>query len=97
VDRGLARARCGHLRGGHALAIVAAARAALERGDTREAKRLAQHSLLGKRTGRAFTILTRAACRESDLTNARAGLRNVPGADKAAVLKACAAAGLDLR
>jgi eukaryotic-like serine/threonine-protein kinase len=73
------------------------AEAALARGDTREAKRLAQHSLLGKRTGRAFSILTRAACREADLTNARAGLRNVGSAERAAVLKACAAAGLDLR
>ena len=71
--------------------------AALARGDAREAKRLAQHSLLGQRTGRAFSILTRAACREGDLANARAGLRNVTGADLAAVIKTCAAAGLDLR
>jgi serine/threonine-protein kinase len=73
------------------------AEAALARGDTREAKRLAQHSLLGRRTGRAFSILTRAACRDGDLANARAGLRNVSGADRASVVKACAAAGLDLR
>jgi serine/threonine-protein kinase len=73
------------------------AEAALGRGDSREAKRLAQHSLLGKRTSRAFSILTRAACRESDLTNARAGLRNVAAPDRAAVLNSCAAAGLDLR
>jgi len=73
------------------------AEAALARGDTREAKRLAQHSLLGQRTGRAFVILTRAACRDGDLANARAGLRNVAGAERAGVVKACAAAGLDLR
>lgn len=73
------------------------AEAALGRGDAREAKRLAQHSLLGKRTGRAFSILTRAACREGDLANARAALRNVSAPDRSSVVKACAAAGLDLR
>ena len=73
------------------------AEAALGRGETREAKRLAQHSLLGKKTGRAYSILTRAACRESDLANARAGLRNVAASERGSVLKACAAAGLDLR
>jgi hypothetical protein len=76
---------------------LAGAAAALERGDTREAKRLAQHSLLGKRTSRAFVLLTRAACRDGDLANARASLRNVASGDRAAVLGACAAAGLDLR
>jgi serine/threonine-protein kinase len=74
-----------------------AAEAALGRGDAREAKRLAQHSLLGKRTPRAFSILTRAACREGDLANARAGLRNVSGAERPGVVRACATAGLDLR
>jgi serine/threonine-protein kinase len=73
------------------------AEAALARGDTREAKRLAQHSLQGKRTSRAFAILTRAACAEHDLTNARAGLRNVAGPARGAVIKACGDAGLDLR
>jgi serine/threonine-protein kinase len=73
------------------------AESALSRNDPREAKRLAQHSLLGQRTSRAFSILTRAACREGDLTNARANLRNVAKPDRAAVLAACAAAGLDLR
>jgi serine/threonine-protein kinase len=70
---------------------------ALASGDTREAKRLAQHSLQGQRTSRAFVILTRAACAEHDLTNARAGLRNVAAPARAGVIKACAAAGLDLR
>jgi serine/threonine-protein kinase len=78
-------------------ADLEAAESALGRGDTREGKRLAQHSLLGRRTDRAFSVLTRAACREGDLANARAGLRNVSGAERGAVLKACAAAGLDLR
>jgi serine/threonine-protein kinase len=73
------------------------AEAALRHGDTREAKRLAQHSLLGKRTGRAFSILTRAACRDGDLANARAGLRNAPPVDRPTLVKACAEAGLDLR
>jgi hypothetical protein len=73
------------------------AEAALARGDTREARRLAQHSLLGQRTGRAFSVLTRAACRDGDLANARAGLRNVATGGRGAVLKACQAAGLDLR
>ncbi len=78
-------------------ADLEAAEAALARGDAREAKRLAQHSLLGKRSGRAFAILTRAACRDGDLTNARANLRNVGAGERAGVLRACAAAGLDLR
>ena len=73
------------------------AEAALGRGETRDAKRLAQHSLLGKKTGRAYSILTRAACRDGDLANARAGLRNVTAAERSAVLEACAAAGLELR
>jgi serine/threonine-protein kinase len=73
------------------------AEAALGRGDTRGAKRLAQHSLLGKRTGRAFSILTRAACHDGDLANARAGLRNAPPGDRAGLVKACATSGLDLR
>jgi hypothetical protein len=70
---------------------------ALASGDTREAKRLAQHSLQGQRTSRAFVILTRSACAEHDLTNARASLRNVAGPGRAAVIQACASAGLDLR
>jgi serine/threonine-protein kinase len=74
-----------------------AAEQALVRGDTREAKRLAQHSLLGKRTARAFSVLTRAACRDGDLANARAALRNAASSDRPSILKACAAAGLDLR
>jgi serine/threonine-protein kinase len=74
-----------------------AADSALSRNDSREAKRLAQHSLLGQRTSRAFSILTRAACREGDLTNARANLRNVGKPDRSSVLAACAAAGMDLR
>jgi serine/threonine-protein kinase len=78
-------------------ADLEAAERALAGGDTREAKRLAQHSLQGQRTSRAFAILTRAACMEHDLTNARAGLGNVAGPARAAVVKACAAAGLDLR
>jgi serine/threonine-protein kinase len=73
------------------------AEAALARGDTREAKRLAQHSLLAKRTGHAFSILTRAACRDGDLANARAGLRNAPPSDRPTLVKACSASGLDLR
>jgi hypothetical protein len=78
-------------------ADLEAAEAALASGDAREAKRLAQHSLLGKRSGRAFSLLTRAACRDGDLTNARANLRAVSGGERASVLRACAAAGLDLR
>jgi serine/threonine-protein kinase len=78
-------------------ADLEAAERALAGGDTRDAKRLAQHSLQGQRTSRAFAILTRAACVERDLTNARANLRNVAGSSRAAVVKACAAAGLDLR
>jgi serine/threonine-protein kinase len=74
-----------------------AAASALARGDTREAKRLAQHSLLGQKTSRAFAIITRAACQDGDLTNARAGLRNVASSERAAVVRACAAKGIDLR
>jgi eukaryotic-like serine/threonine-protein kinase len=87
----------GHVLPDDVRADLESAEAALVRGDTREAKRLAQHSLLGQRTGRAFSVLTQAACREGDLTNARAGLRNVGGGERAGVLKACEAAGLDLK
>jgi serine/threonine-protein kinase len=74
-----------------------AADSALARGDTREAKRLAQHSLLGQKTSRAFAIITRAACQDRDLTNARAGLRNVGSAERSSVVRTCAAKGIDLR
>jgi serine/threonine-protein kinase len=74
-----------------------AADSALAGGDTREAKRLAQHSLLGQKTSRAFAIITRAACQDGDLTNARAGLRNIGASERGSVVRACAAKGIDLR
>jgi hypothetical protein len=73
------------------------AEAALRAGDTREAWRRAQHSLQARRSSRAFVILTRVACHERNLANARGSLGNVAPGDRGAVLRACAADGLDLR
>ncbi|HVZ75287.1 MAG TPA: serine/threonine-protein kinase [Polyangia bacterium] len=70
----------------------------LHDGDLAQAKRLAQHSLLGQRTSRAFSILARVACEQSDLANARGALHNVTAADdKATVRRECGAAGINLR
>jgi serine/threonine-protein kinase len=80
-----------------AAAELAQAEEALGRGNTAEAIRLAQHSLYAGKSSRAFAITTRARCRQGDLGGARAALGQVSGAQRGAVLRDCAAHGMDLR
>jgi serine/threonine-protein kinase len=76
---------------------IAQAEEALAQGNAADAIRLAQHSLyLGKST-RAFAIIVKARCRQSDLGGARAALAQIAAGQRAAVLRDCAAHGMDLR
>jgi serine/threonine-protein kinase len=77
-------------------AELAQADEALARGNAAEALRLAQHSLYAGKSSRAFAIMVKARCRQKDLGGARAALAHV-GAQRSAVLKDCAAHGMDLR
>lgn len=72
------------------------AEALLSAGQTREAIRVAKQTLYERKSSRAFALIARAACREGDLTNARAYLQNVARADRGLVVAACARAGMDL-
>jgi hypothetical protein len=45
----------------------------------------------------ATSVLARAYCRLQDLGNARAALRRLPRSYRAAVVRACTEAGLNLR
>jgi len=76
---------------------LAQAEEALAHGNAAEAIRLAQHSLYLGKSSRAFAIMTKARCRQSDLGGARAALGQVTSAQRAAVLRDCAAHGMDLR
>ncbi|MBN2573050.1 MAG: protein kinase [Deltaproteobacteria bacterium] len=78
------------------LADLAAAEKALAARDAAEAIRRARHSLYEKKTSRAAAILTRAFCLQHDLGAAKAELAHVAKADRARVLRACRAAGLEL-
>ena len=78
------------------LADLEAAERALGARDAAEAIRRARHSLYEKKTARAASILTRAFCLQRDLGGARAELAHVAAADRAKVLRACRAAGLEL-
>jgi serine/threonine-protein kinase len=69
---------------------------ALAGGDTREAIRLARHSLLVKKSGRAFSIITLANCKQGDLGGAKAAMHSVESRDAARVKHECKAAGIDL-
>jgi hypothetical protein len=73
------------------------AEAALGRGDTAAAVRLAQHSLYAQKSSRAFSVVARARCRQGDIGSARAALTRVSKSDRPAVLRDCAAVGMDLR
>jgi serine/threonine-protein kinase len=73
-----------------------AAERALTGGDASEAIRLARHSLLAKKSSRAFALIARAYCRAGDLGNARAALHSVRGADLARVKQDCKKSGIDL-
>jgi eukaryotic-like serine/threonine-protein kinase len=78
------------------LAELKEAEAALSSGDAREAVRLARHSLLTKSSGRAFSVITRAMCKQGDLGGAKASLHSVDKSELARVKRECKAAGLDL-
>jgi serine/threonine-protein kinase len=78
------------------LADLEAGERALAAKDAAEAIRLARHSLYEKKTSRAAAILTRAYCLQGDLGAAKAELSHVAAAERARVLRACHAAGLDL-
>jgi serine/threonine-protein kinase len=80
-----------------AAAELAQAEEALARGNTAEAIRLAQHSLYAGKSSRAFAIMTKARCRQGDLGGARAALGQVAATQRGAVLRDCAAHGMDLR
>jgi hypothetical protein len=73
-----------------------AAERALAAKDAREAIRLARHSLYEKKTARASSILTRAFCLQQDLGAAKAELSHVAGSERAKVVRACRAAGIEL-
>jgi serine/threonine-protein kinase len=78
------------------LADLDAGERALAAKDAAEAIRLARHSLYEKKTSRAASLLTRAFCLQHDLGAAKAELAHVAGPDRARVLRACRAAGMDL-
>ncbi len=65
--------------------------------DPGEAIRAARHTLSTAKSSRAFSIITRAFCKQGDLGNAKAALHSVGGGDRARVLKFCKAAGTDLQ
>ena len=73
-----------------------AALASLNEGNVAEAIRKARHSLFEQKTSRAFVILTRAYCTTGDLGAAQASLRNVAASERARVVHACKATGMDL-
>ncbi len=66
-------------------------------GDPGEAIRQARHTLAIAKSSRAFSIITRAFCKQGDLGDAKAALHSVGGADRARTLKYCKAAGTDLQ
>jgi serine/threonine-protein kinase len=78
------------------LADLGAGERALAAKDAGEAIRLARHSLYEKKTARAASIMTRAFCLQHDLGAAKAELVHVAASDRARVLRACRAAGMDL-
>jgi serine/threonine-protein kinase len=78
------------------LAELEAGERALVAKDAAEAIRRARHSLYEKKTARAAAILTRAFCLQHDLGAAKAELAHVAPADRARVLRACRAAGMEL-
>ena len=80
-----------------AAAELAQAEEALARGNAAEAIRIAQHSLYVGKSSRAFAIVVKARCRQGDLGGARAALAQVATAQRGAVLRDCAAHGMDLR
>jgi tRNA A-37 threonylcarbamoyl transferase component Bud32 len=78
------------------LADLEAGERALAAKDAAEAIRLARHSLYEKKTARASSIMTRAFCLQHDLGAAKAELAHLAASERARVLRACRAAGMDL-
>lgn len=73
-----------------------AAEKALANRDIAEAVRRARHSQYDKKTARASSVLTRAFCLQGDLGAAKAELQHVTGPERARVVRACRAAGMEL-
>jgi eukaryotic-like serine/threonine-protein kinase len=78
---------------------LAEAERLLDRGEAREAVRRARQSFFVRKSNRGWGLLTRAFCRQGDLENARASLRNLRqgSPERARALRACRAADIDLR
>jgi hypothetical protein len=77
-------------------ADLEAAEKALDAKDVAEAIRRARHSLYEKKSSRAAAVLTRAFCLQGDLGAAKAELAHLMGAERARVIRACRAAGMEL-
>jgi serine/threonine-protein kinase len=69
---------------------------ALEAGKVADALHFARKTLMVTRSGRAFSIITRAYCRAGDLGNARANLRSVASGERARVVRVCKGFDVDL-
>jgi len=69
---------------------------ALASGDTGAALRLANRSIVIKRTSAAYSLKTRAYCRQKDLGGARAELAKVSRAEQSKVRKFCEKYEIDL-
>lgn len=75
---------------------VAAAEAALAAGRLADAARLATHSLLTRKTARAFAVLTIVQCKRGDLGGAKTWFGQVTGSAKTAARKVCLGEGVEL-
>lgn len=62
---------------------------ALNRGEVEEAVRLIRRSQRIAISGASFALLTRAHCRERDLSNARAQWAQVPASERSRVRQYC--------
>ena len=72
-----------------ALVDLMAAERALTRGDVDEALLLARRSQRVQVTGTSFSLLTRAHCRQKDLSNARTAWKRVPAWERTKVRLYC--------
>jgi serine/threonine-protein kinase len=72
-----------------ALVDLMAAERALTRGDVDEALHLARRSQRVQITGTSFSILTRAHCRQKDLSNALTAWKRVPAWERTKVRLYC--------
>jgi eukaryotic-like serine/threonine-protein kinase len=79
------------------VAELDAAEQALSGGDTANALHLARKTLTVQKSGRAFSVITRAYCRAGDLGNAKANFNSVSGAERSGVVRACKKYEIDLK